>query len=196
MSKNVDVLLRAIFSMNIKKVDAIELKNQEFGHRIGICSIGIGLTAVTKHKYYEGGGRSFFRYLYCLIWASFRYKKFSAFLNVNFFKQKTQFHELSIMNLNQWGHGVYAVKDAKFDDGLLDVIFMDKLKLVRLYWFSILILLGIVDDIQNAVNHHKTSFVSILLDDLTKVHIDGEPYEAVGEIEVSVLPRAVSVIQS
>lgn len=195
VSKDVDKLLASIFSQNVQQVDAIELNNQEFGRRISICSLGVGITAETKHKYYQGKERSFIHYMYCLIWASFNYQKFTAFLSFNFFKEKKAFHELSVMNLNQWGHSVHAIKTAKFDDGLLDVIFIDKLKLLRLYWFSLLVIIGFVDDIRSAVRHYKASFVSILLDELTKVHIDGEPYQALGEIEVSVLPKAIKVIQ-
>lgn len=194
LSSDIDSLLRAIFSGEIECIDTIELKNELFGQRIGLCSLGIGLTAETKHKYAQSKESSFLHYMYCFIWASFQYQTFSAFLNFNFYKEKKTFYELSIMNLNQWGHGVYAIKTAKYDDGLLDVIYMDQLKHLRLYWFSFLVFLGFVDDIRNTVNHYKAEIVSILLDNQINVHIDGEPYQAVGEIEVKVLPQSLQVV--
>lgn len=93
---------------------------------------------------------------------------------------------ISIMNGRRAGGGFHVAPEAAIDDGLLDVVMVDKLHpFLRLRW------LPVIEKGKHLrlsfIKHFKTNKLVITSDELIQSHLDGEYYEA-KRFEIEVLP--------
>ena len=93
---------------------------------------------------------------------------------------------ISVMNGHRAGGGFHIAHSSAIDDGLLDVVIVDKLNpLLRLRW------LPVIEKGKHLelpfIKHFRTKRLIITSEELMETHLDGEYYSA-KRLEIELLP--------
>ena len=93
---------------------------------------------------------------------------------------------ISVMNGHRAGGGFYIAPNSAIDDGLLDVVIVDKLSpFLRLRW------LPVIEKGKHLhlpfINYFRTKKIVFTSTELIQAHLDGEYYEA-NRLEIEMLP--------
>lgn len=100
---------------------------------------------------------------------------------------------VTIANIPQWGNSVIVAPNAQPDDGLLDVCIIHHVNFwTALYHFPKLFT-GKIDRIRH-YERYRTTAVKIIRQKPGPFHVDGEPHEGSGTLEVTVQPKALRII--
>ena len=121
-------------------------------------------------------------------------------IEANNFEFEAQAYFVSIANSNQFGNNFTIAPQASLSDGLLDVVIVKNSMKPMLLWNVFQqIMTGKIKKIENsmqsAVIYFQTDKLKIVNMQEAPVHIDGEPRETIGELNVTVLPQHFELIQ-
>ncbi len=107
---------------------------------------------------------------------------------------------ISIANSNQFGNNFTIAPKAMLADGLLDIVIAKKAtKPLLLFNLVKQILTGKVQDIKSSLDHpviyFQTEKIKIVNSNKAPMHIDGDPVEVTGTIEIEILKKCFRLIQ-
>lgn len=100
---------------------------------------------------------------------------------------------LTAANTGQWGANAFISPGAKIDDGLLDFCVVPKSGVLRTLEFGLRAMRGSVEAYKGFQCLRGKEAV-IKGRRATYAHVDGEPFEAGGDLSISVLPGALRVL--
>lgn len=100
---------------------------------------------------------------------------------------------LTAANTGQWGANAFISPGAKIDDGLLDFCVVPKSGVLRTLEFGLRVMRGSVEAYKGFQCLRGKEAV-IKGRRATYAHVDGEPFEAGGDLSISVLPGALRVL--
>lgn len=137
ISLNVKKALRVINKFHVRKIDVGEYAPGKYF----FSNMGVGF-AVHVLKWFEHHKvRGFLSYAFAVV-RGFSYKSFTKIkLLVNNEVLEREVTVLNICNSNQYGYGVGLVPDAKLDDGILDIVVLNKYSRWLMPWYAFLILI-------------------------------------------------------
>jgi diacylglycerol kinase (ATP) len=166
-----------------KPIDAGKCNEKYFLNGIGIGFEGAVAKSLTNKKKTKTGKAAF---MGAILQKVFFYssKKYKAVANE--YAMEGQRLLISVMNGHRAGGGFHIAPGSAIDDGLLDVVIVDKLNpLRRLRW------LPVIEKGKHLelpfIKHFRTKKLVVTSEELMDTHLDGEYYSA-KRLEIEMLP--------
>jgi YegS/Rv2252/BmrU family lipid kinase len=196
ISKNPEKALDIIFKGKSAWTDAF-LMNGQFA-----CLLcGLGFDAQVAHDFAIDKGRGLYTYMKKIFQGFFAARTYPFFLKLNESEVKLDAYFISVANSNQFGNHFTIAPKANLTDGLLDVVVMAcqsrwNILLQTLLQVSGYYHLQQVERLneQASVVYFQTSELTIINTDNAPMHLDGEPIESAGEVEIKILPKCFQLI--
>ena len=166
-----------------KPVDAGKCNDKYFINGVGIGFEGAVAKSLTGKKKTKPGKAAFMGTILqkVFFYSSKKYKTFS-----DEYKAESESLLISVMNGHRAGGGFHIAPASAIDDGLLDVVIVDKLHpLQRLRWLPVIEKgkhLGL-----SFIKHFRTKKIVITSEKPMDAHLDGEYYSA-KRLEIEMLP--------
>ncbi|HEY1869409.1 MAG TPA: YegS/Rv2252/BmrU family lipid kinase [Chitinophagaceae bacterium] len=195
--KNIDQALEVIFQRNSRKTDAF-LINDHYACMLS----GVGFDAVIAHKFAMQPNRGLATYIRQSLKHFLKAPAYDFEITFNGSSFFTEAYFISIANSNQFGNNVTIAPKAKLDDGLLDIVIvqkMNKAKLPLTVWKQISgnnPLQYFTDTVsKKTVLYFQTAALTIKNLTNAPLHIDGDPYQAAGEFKIEILKDCFELLQ-
>ncbi len=104
-----------------------------------------------------------------------------------------QYFLIAIANTSQYGNNAVIAPKARPDDGLLDVVLMQKIPTWLLPSISLKAMLGQLDT-SRYIHSFRTNHLVIECPENAPVHIDGEYYKTGKVLDIKVLPQSLQTL--
>lgn len=182
-NKTFEEQLQSALTATPRAVDAGKCNEKYFINGVGIGFEGAVAKRLTGRKKKRSGKAAFMGTILqkVFFYGSKKYKVTS-----NEYTMEDQKLLISVMNGHRAGGGFHIAPSSAIDDGLLDVIMVDKLHpFLRLRWLPV-IEKGKHLDLP-FIKHFRTKKLIITSDEAMDTHLDGEYYSA-KRLEIELLP--------
>ena len=183
--------LQVIIEGNAMPVDAFTI-NDAFSCMLS----GLGFDAQVAHNFARKAKRGLFNYTKESLLHFFKAQPYGFEIKLPEFSFFTDAFLISIANSNQFGNNVTIAPQAKLNDGLLDVIVVQKMHKVKLPYAILKQLSGnnkmqqLVEDMEHKnIVYFQTPSLEISNLKLAPLHIDGEAVASAQHISIKVLPN-------
>ena len=183
--------LQVIIEGNTMPVDAFTI-NDAFSCMLS----GLGFDAQVAHNFARKAKRGLFNYTKESLLHFFKAQPYVFEIKLPEFSFFTDAFLISIANSNQFGNNVTIAPQAKLNDGLLDVIVVQKMHKVKLPYAVLKQLSGnnkmqqLVEDMEHKnIIYFQTPSLEISNLKLAPLHIDGEAVPTAQHLWVKVLPN-------
>jgi YegS/Rv2252/BmrU family lipid kinase len=183
--------LQVIIEGNAMPVDAFTI-NDAFSCMLS----GLGFDAQVAHNFARKAKRGLFNYTKESLLHFFKAQPYGFEIKLPEFSFFTDAFLISIANSNQFGNNVTIAPQAKLNDGLLDVIVVQKMHKVKLPYAILKQLSGnnkmqqLVEDMEHKnIVYFQTPSLEISNLKLAPLHIDGEAVASAQHLSVKVLPN-------
>lgn len=186
--------LKLIFSANAQPqwVDGFTI-NGTFACMLS----GLGFDAAVAHDFSKKEHRGLLTYTQQSILNYFKAQPYQFEIVVDDVKFFSEAFFISIANSNQFGNNFKIAPSARLNDGLLDIVIVQKMNKVKLPFAILKQISGnnklqtLLDDLSNKnVLYFQTPKLKIDNLRLAPMHIDGEPVDTDRMIDVEILPNA------
>ena len=195
--KKPEAALAIIFAGKTKTVDAFTI-NQYYSCMLS----GLGFDAQVAHNFAAKNTRGLFTYTQESLINFFKAHPYQFEVTLNDFSFFTDAFALSIANSNQFGNNLTIAPKASLNDGLLDIVIIQKMSKAKLPFALLQQIRGnnklreLVDDMgKKNVLYFQTASLTIKNLKYAPLHIDGEPKETAEEFTVEVLKDAFHLLQ-
>ena len=180
-----------------KPVDAFTV-NDQFSCMLS----GIGFDAQVAHDFSTKASRGLMTYTQQSLINYFKAQPYQFEIVLENFSFFTDAYFISIANGNQFGNNVTIAPKANLNDGLLDVVVVQKMNKAKMP-FAVLKqirgnnkLMDLVENMgKNNVLYFQTNTLNIRNPKYAPFHIDGEPTETAAEFHIKVIPSCFQLIQ-
>jgi YegS/Rv2252/BmrU family lipid kinase len=183
--------LQVIVEGNTMPVDAFTI-NDTFSCMLS----GLGFDAQVAHNFARKAKRGLFNYTKESLLHFFKAQPYGFEIKLPEFSFFTDAFLISIANSNQFGNNVTIAPQAKLNDGLLDVIVVQKMHKVKLPYAILKQLSGnnkmqqLVEDMEHKnIVYFQTPSLEISNLKLAPLHIDGEAVASAQHLVIKVLPN-------
>lgn len=191
--KNASKALDIIFKGKAERVDAFLINNQ-----FSCMLSGIGFDAQVAHDFDKQQKRGFWKYVQLTMKNLVRLRTYPFQLHSGTVSLKAQAYFVSVANSNQFGNHFTIAPKASLQDGMLDVVVVEKANffvlLMRLFWH---IRFGTFTNNlkkRHGITYFQTRSLQISNPSKAPFHIDGDGKETADEFNVQVLPAAYRLL--
>lgn len=188
--------LSLIFDGTSSRVDAF-LINQRFSCLLS----GLGLDASVAHEFANANSRGLISYTQQSLLQYFKAQPYQFEVVIDQFSFFTDAFFISIANSNQFGNQVTIAPQAKINDGLLDIVIVQKMHKAKLPFAILKQIRGnnrlqeLVENLSNKnILYFQTPALVINNPKLAPLHIDGEPAETAAAFTIQILPGCFELI--
>jgi diacylglycerol kinase (ATP) len=192
---NTQKALQIIFKGHAKKIDAFTINN-EFA-----CMLcGLGFDAQVAHDFAKQKTRGLITYAKQSIKNYFTAKPFAFTIAANKKQFNTEAFFISIANSNQFGNNFTIAPQASLQDGLLDIVIVQKMNKALLP-LAVLQQINsgrpatIKENKQGSIIYFQTSEMKITNHQLAPMHVDGEPKESMAALEIKIEKDSFNLLQ-
>ena len=197
ISKNLDKAIEIILKGKTAYIDGFYI-NKQFS-----CMLcGLGFDAQVAHDFAKQPRRGFSTYIKQTVKNFFIATPYHFDIHVNNIKIETEAFFISIANSNQFGNNVTIAPRASLNDGLLDIIIVNKMsKINMLYSLARQIKKGKIQSVSDnglekqAIYYFQSKEIIIHNPDLAPLHIDGDPAATAKIFEINILKNAFRLLQ-
>lgn len=194
--RQADKALAVIFNGNASLIDGFYI-NKKFG-----CMLcGLGFDAQVAHDFAKQKKRGLAKYLQLSTKNFFSAGTYPFQLMVEGKAINTESFFISIANSNQFGNHFTIAPRASLQDGLLDVVVVNKMSKLRMMGAILKqIYKGQVRPYEdkkfhrNKIYYFQAKKLQIENPQLAPLHIDGEPTETAAHFEIEVIEKAFSLL--
>lgn len=190
--------LSLIFTGTPRKVDAF-LINDHFSCMLS----GIGFDAQVAHDFASKASRGLMTYTQQSIINYFKAHPYQFQILLDNFSFFTDAFFISIANSNQFGNNVTIAPQASLNDGLLDIVIVQKMNKAKLPFAILQQIRGnnklqqMVEDMTGKnILYFQTPSITIRNLKHAPLHIDGEPRETTEEFSIQILKDCFELIQA
>ena len=183
--------LQVIIEGNTMPVDGFTI-NDAFSCMLS----GLGFDAQVAHNFARKAKRGLFNYTKESLLHFFKAQPYGFEIKLPEFSFFTDAFLISIANSNQFGNNVTIAPQAKLNDGLLDVIVVQKMHKVKVPYAILKQLSGnnkmqqLVEDMEHKnIVYFQTPSLEISNLKLAPLHIDGEAVASAQHLVIKVLPN-------
>lgn len=172
-----------------------------FVNKIFACMLcGVGFDGKVAHEFSKQQARGLSAYAKLVSKNFFSATPYNFLIESNGLNFETDAFFISIANSNQFGNNFTIAPKALLADGLLDIVIAKKTaKPLLLFNLVKQILTGKVQDIKNSLDHpviyFQTNKIKIENIGEAPMHIDGDPAESPGLIEIEIKKKCFRLIQ-
>lgn len=189
--------LKLIFDGTSKYTDAFTV-NDHFSCMLS----GIGFDAKVAHDFAASASRGLFTYTQQSLINFFKAQPYQFEIIIDGFSIFTDAYFISIANSNQFGNNVTIAPQASLNDGLLDVVVVQKMHKARLPFAVLQQIRGnnklqqLVEDMsQKNILYFQTPCIFIRNLKHAPFHIDGEPVATSNEFDACIIKDCFKLIQ-
>jgi len=180
--------LRACRRQRIVKIDTGEVNGCAF-----LGTMGVGFDAVIAHRFAERAERGFHTYLQVGARAFIEYEAEEYDITVDGKNVRRQAFLVTVANSSQYGNGATIAPGASMQDGILDVVLIDRVSLLRAP-FLLARLFRKTLQRSSAVTIVRGGNITIRREREGPAHLDGEPVTLGDTLEVRVKPGSLKVV--
>ena len=177
----------------INKHRVIKIDTGSINDKLFISIAGIGFDGFVAEKFSHGSRRGFLSYARIVAEEYPTYKPKTYKININGKIINTKALFIGFANSDQFGYGTSIAPHAKIDDGLLDVIIMQKPLVIEipilaslLYWRKI--------DLWKNIEIIKASELTVEMEKERWVNVDGEPMVLGKRLHIKVHPQSLNIV--
>ncbi len=190
ITRAVDIILRGKAS----RIDAFSINNN-----FSCMLSGIGFDAKVAHDFAKQKKRGLWTYIKVSAANFFNADTYPFSLAVNGQEINTTAYFISIANSNQFGNNFTIAPKASLEDGLLDIVVVQKMNKLQVL-LAIIYQLKYGDVQENKFGKHRILYfrakeLVITNGSNAPLHIDGDPCESAERFEIRVIPSAISLLQ-
>lgn len=180
-----------------KPVDAF-LINGKFSCMLS----GLGFDAQVAHEFANKASRGLLTYTRQTLINYFSCGTYPFEVNANGFSFSTDAFFISIANSNQFGNKVTIAPEASLNDGLLDVVVVQKMSKYLLPFVVLSQLRGAnktqvlaAEALKKQIIYFQASSLSIRNPGRAPLHIDGEPRDSADTFDIRIIPGCFRLIR-
>lgn len=195
--KNPVKALELIFNGNATYVDGFKI-NDEFSCMLS----GLGFDAQVAHDFANSASRGLFTYTQQSLFNFFKAHPYQFEILLNDFSFFTDAFLICIANSNQFGNNFKIAPRASLNDGLLDIVVVQKMNKAKLPFAILRQIRGnnelqkLVDDItNNNILYFQTPTLTIRNLKHAPFHVDGEPRKTENEFKIEIIKNCFRLIQ-
>ncbi len=195
-SKPEKALEQIVNSRHTMDVDAFMVND-----RFACMLSGLGLDAKVAHEFAHKERRGLMTYTQQSIVEFFKAQPYQFEVNVDGFSFFTDAFFISIANSNQFGNNFTIAPQAQLNDGLLDIVIVQKMNKASLPFAVLKQIRGnnklqqLVEDMsQKNILYFQTPSISIKNLKRAPLHIDGEPTDTMAELNVQIIPNCFKLL--
>jgi len=195
--KNIDGALQVIFSQDSKKTDAFMV-----GNYYACMLSGLGFDAAVAYAFAMHPKRGLITYLQQTLLHFFKAPAYRFEIVMDECSFFTDAYFISIANSNQFGNNVTIAPKAKLNDGLLDIVIVQKMHKAKLLLAVLKQIHGINNPQQVVKNisgktilYFQTTALTIKNLDHAPLHIDGDPCKTADEFNIKILKDCFELLQ-
>lgn len=161
---------------------------------------GLGFDAHVAHQFAQKKRRGLLTYLIETIRHFFNASSYRFNVRLQHTDQEVQAYFISIANSNQFGNDVTIAPCALLNDGKLDIVVVNNMNKVRLLWEMLhQIRSGKVqpadsEKFRKNIHYVQASSLQITNPEMAPLHIDGDPVETSGYIDIQIIPNAFQLL--
>lgn len=188
--------IQLIFKGEAKQTDAFLINNQ-----FSCMLSGIGFDAQVAHDFSTKASRGLITYTTQSLLHFFKAQPYQFEVTIDDFTFFTDAFFISIANSNQFGNNVTIAPHASLNDGLLDIVVVQKMNKTKLPFAILKQLRGnnklqeLVENItKKNILYFQTASLKIKNHKLAPFHIDGEPKETADVFEIKILKDCFQLI--
>lgn len=193
LSKAIEIILEGKSAV----VDAFRVNN-EFSCMLS----GIGFDAKVAHDFAARSSRGLITYTQQSIINFFKAQPYQFEVAVDGFSFFTEAFFISVANANQFGNKFTIAPKASLNDGMLDVVIVQKMNKAKLPFAILKQLRGnnkmqrLVEDVtQKNVLYFQTDAITIKNLKQAPLHIDGEPKETAEQLKFEIIKDCFELLQ-
>ena len=194
--KNISKALDVIFKGNAVFIDSFHI-NKKFS-----CMLcGIGFDAQVAHDFARQSKRGLATYIKQSVKNFFIAKPYPFGLMMNGTPFTTEAFFISIANSNQFGNNFTIAPQASLQDGLLDIVVVNKMSKLRMLWTVMKQIrngqVRLYEDKKyhrNEIHYFQTKKLTVQNPQLAPLHIDGDPSETSTVFEIEIIEKAFRLI--
>ncbi len=197
ISKSAEQALEIIFKGNTAPVDGFYIN----GH-FSCMLCGLGFDAKVAQDFAEQPSRGLFTYVKQTVKNFFSARTYPFSIEID---QKIIYSEaffISIANSNQFGNHVTIAPKASLNDGLLDIVIVNKMNKIQLLYFVLKqIRLGVVQHVtaknieKKRIIYLQTGKLIIQNPSMAPLHIDGDPAATAKSFDIQIIRGAFRLLQ-
>ena len=195
--KNPLKALEIIFKANYGYVDAFTVNN-----KFSCMLSGLGFDAQVAHDFANKASRGLLTYTQQSLYQYFKAHPYQFQVVLDNFSFYTDAFFISVANSNQFGNHFTIAPKASLDDGLLDIVIVQKMNKAKLP-FAILKQIRGNNDLQQLVDdmaeknilYFQTPSLTIRNLKHAPFHIDGEPAETEEEYKIQLIEKCFKLYQ-
>ena len=195
--KNPVKALEIIFKGNHGYVDAFTVNN-----KFSCMLSGLGFDAQVAHDFANKASRGLLTYTQQSLFQYFKAHPYQFQIDLDNFSFFTDAFFISVANSNQFGNNFTIAPKASLDDGLLDIVVVQKMNKAKLP-FAILKQIRGNNDLQQLVEDMSEKNIlyfqtpSLIIRNLKHApfHIDGEPAETEEEYKIQLIRKCFKLYQ-
>jgi diacylglycerol kinase (ATP) len=183
--------LEVIIGESSKKMDVGKVDNRYF-----FSNIGFGIEVEFIRHYAQSKTHGLFGYLASFLKSFASYKPPFFDIKVENKNISIKPHVLMITNTNKQGYGVGLYPNAKTDDGILNMIIINKTNIFYLNYLIVLVLLGLSIEKKKNVQYIELKDLKIISKNYyINFQIDGEfEFISKNELDISVIPGGIDIL--
>lgn len=189
--------LEIIYKGNYGYVDAFTINNQ-----FSCMLSGLGFDAHVAHDFANKASRGLITYTQQSLFHYFKAQPYQFEIVLDNFSFYTDAFLISIANSNQFGNNFKIAPRASLDDGLLDIVIVQKMNKAKLPFAILRQIRGnnklqeLVEDVTSKnILYFQTPSLKIRNIKLAPFHVDGEPGETQAEYKVELIRRCFKLLQ-
>ena len=196
--KQIDAALKIIFDQSSKKTDAFLVNNYY------CCMLsGLGFDAMIAHKFASSTKRGLITYTQQSLLHFFKASAYRFEIIISDFSFFTDAYFISIANSNQFGNNVTIAPKAKLNDGLLDIVIVQKMHKAKLPLAVLKQIFGknqLQEDIKSmsgkSVLYFQTPALTIKNLNNAPLHVDGDPYKTNTDFKIEILKDCFELLKA
>ena len=194
--KRIDKAMEIIFTGHAEYVDSFYINN-----KFSCMLCGLGFDAQVAHDFAKQKKRGLLTYIRLSIKNFIAAKTFPFELILDGKSIQPDAFFISIANSNQFGNNFTIAPQASLQDGLLDIIVVNKMSKLRMAWALLKQLhsgkVRLYEDKKyhrNEIHYFQTKKLSIKNPKLAPLHIDGEPLETTDTLHIEIIEKAFKLL--
>ena len=194
--KNPIKALECVFTGNTDLIDGFYI-NGQFACMLG----GVGFDAKVAHDFAAEPKRGLATYIRLSLKNFFSMRPFPFLITIDKFRLPIEAYFISVANSNQFGNNFRIAPRASLSDGLLDIVILTKQNKIsfmletmkQFAGWSPLQALATVKE-KRGIIYFQTEKITIQNPKMAPLHVDGEPIEPSGNIDIKVIKHCFRVI--
>lgn len=188
---NIRSLLNDIKKADHLKIDVIKINNMNC-----LNVAGVGLDSFVAHSFDRLKTRGFWSYVWVTIGNFIKLKPFHVNICITGEDAiSLDLFVLTIANTRQFGNNAFIAPDAKPNDGIIDMVMIKPFPKILFPIFIYRLFRGTMRN-SRYVNYIKTDKPIRIITEENRFHIDGEPVKITGDVTISIIKNALSVLKT